>query len=347
MAVRPVLAQPFPSSLTRRTREIDEALRATVLPEGLLGRMTAYHLGWMEADGSAADHPAGKRIRPALVCWAAEALGGDLGAALPAACAVELVHNFTLVHDDVQDRDSLRRGRPTVWSVWGEAQAINAGDAIGATALATLLGTTGAEPSERLRRAQAAAALLRAEIEVIEGQALDLQHECRPDTPTDTYLRMVEAKTGALVGASLELGAIMAGADPSAQEGLRRAGRLLGVAFQLRDDWLGVWGDPELTGKSKENDLTRRKLTYPVVRAYESAGSEDREEFRALYQSRGPEEEPRIRRLLERLGGPEGTAGSAAEAARRALREAAGSGLDETRVEELSDVARYLAERTS
>lgn len=347
MAVRPVLAQPFPSSLTRRTREIDEALRATELPDGLLGRMMAYHLGWVEADGSPADHPAGKRVRPALVCWAAEACGGTMESALPAACAVELVHNFTLVHDDVQDRDSLRRGRPTVWSEWGEAQAINAGDAIGATALATLLGSQAADPPEQLRRSRAAAALLRAEIEVIEGQALDLQHECRPDTSSQTYLRMIEAKTGALIGASLELGAIMAGAGPAAQEGLRRAGRLLGVTFQLRDDWLGVWGDPALTGKSKENDLTRRKLTYPVVRAYEDAGAGDKEEFLALYRTRGPEEEPRIRRLLERLGGPDLTAGSAAEAARRALREAEGSGLDETRMEELSDVARYLAERTS
>jgi geranylgeranyl diphosphate synthase type I len=309
--------------------------------------MTAYHLGWVEPDGSPADHSAGKRIRPALVCWAAEATGGTLEEALPAACAVELVHNFTLVHDDVQDRDSLRRGRPTVWSVWGEAQAINAGDAIGAMALVTLLGPAGAEPAQRLRRSQAAAALLRAEIEVIEGQTLDLQHEGRPETPSRTYLRMVEAKTGALVGASLELGAIVSGAPEAVQERLRRAGRLLGVAFQLRDDWLGVWGDPELTGKSKENDLTRRKLTFPVVRAYEVADPAQRQEFLTLYGAPGPEEEPRIRRLLERLGGPDLTADSAADAARRAVHEVEGCGLDATRMEEFSDVARYVAERTS
>lgn len=347
MAGRPVSAQPFPSSLTRRTREIDRALRAVSQPAHLLGRMTTYHLGWVEPDGSPADHPAGKRIRPALVCWAAEAGGGSLEAALPAACAVELVHNFTLVHDDVQDRDRLRRGRPTVWSVWGEAQAINAGDAIGAMALVTLLGGPDVEPAERLRRSQAASALLRAEIEVIEGQTLDLQHEGRPDTPPGTYLRMVEAKTGALTGASLELGAIVAGAPSAVQDGLRRAGRSLGVAFQLRDDWLGVWGDPELTGKSTDNDLARRKLTYPVVRAYEVAGHGEREEFLALYRTPGAEEAPRIRRLLERLGGPELTAGSASEAARRAVLEAESCGLDATRMEEFSDVARYVAERTS
>jgi geranylgeranyl diphosphate synthase type I len=119
------------------------------------------------------------------------------------------------------------------------------------------------------------------------------------------------------------------------------------VAFQLRDDWLGVWGDPDLTGKSKENDLTRRKASYPVVRAYEVAGTADREEFLTLYGTRGPEEEPRIRRLLERLGGPDLTAGSAAEAAQRALREAGGGGLEETGMEALSEVARYHALRTS
>lgn len=344
---RPVTARPFPSSLTRRTREIDEALRAIAQPDGLLGRMTAYHLGWVGEDGAPADHPAGKRIRPALVCWAAEACGGSVEDALPAACAVELVHNFTLVHDDVQDRDRLRRGRPTVWSVWGEAQAINAGDALNAIALGTLLGPADLEAAEQARRARATGALLRAEIEVIEGQTLDLQHECRPDTPAATYLRMVEAKTGALLGAGLEMGAIMAGAPPRVQEGLRRAGRQLGVAFQLRDDWLGVWGEPELTGKSKENDLARRKLTYPLVRAYENADGRQRQELLALYRTRGPDEEPRIRRLLEQLGGPDLTAESAAEAAERALREAQGCGLDATPIEELGDVARYLAERTS
>ncbi|MGH7918975.1 MAG: polyprenyl synthetase family protein, partial [Candidatus Dormibacteraceae bacterium] len=218
---------------------------------------------------------------------------------------------------------------------------------ISATAIAALLAVPSTEPSEQLRRAQAAAALLRAEIEVIEGQTLDLEHECRPDTPSATYLRMIEAKTGALLGACLELGAIVAGADPTVQEALRRAGRLLGVAFQLRDDWLGTWGEPELTGKSKENDLTRRKLTYPVVRAYEIADQGRRRELAALYRTRGPGEEPRIRRLLEELGGPDLTADSAATAAERALRETQGCGFDATCMEELADVARYLAHRNS
>ncbi|MGH7922513.1 MAG: polyprenyl synthetase family protein [Candidatus Dormibacteraceae bacterium] len=334
-----------PRPLTSRTVETDDTLRGVEQPADLLDRMSVYHAGWVEPDRLSADHRVGRRLRPALMYWVVEACGGTLEAALPAACAVELVHNFTLVHDDVQDRDHLRRGWPTAWSVCGDAQTINAGDAMSAAAIAALLAVPSTEPSEQLRRAQAAAALLRAEVEVIDEQTLELEYERRPDTPSATYLRMIEAKTGALLGASMELGAIVAGADPRVQEALRRAGRLLGVAFQLRDDWLGTWGEPEQTGKSKENDLTWRKLTYPVVRAYETADVDRREELAMLYRTRGPREEPRIRRLLEELGGPDLTAGSSADAAQRALREIQGCGFDGTRMKELGDVACYLAQR--
>lgn len=337
-----------PPVLARWTSEIEEALRQAALPtDGLLGRMAAYHMGWLEADGTPAAASGGKHVRSNLVCWAAEACGGSAEAAMPAACAVELTHNFTLVHDDVQDRDRLRRGRETVWAVWGEAQAINAGDAISALAVTTLLAPRTASSEEQARRSQAAAALLQALIEVIEGQTLDLQHECRPDTPTATYLRMIEAKTGALLGASLELGAIVAGASPEISDRLRHAGRLLGIAFQLRDDWLGVWGEPALTGKSRENDLTRRKLTHPIVCAYEAADDGRRRELKALYQTRGSEQEPRIRRLLEELGGSELTAGTASARASEAVYEIQRCGFDPARVEELVDVARYLAQRNS
>jgi geranylgeranyl diphosphate synthase type I len=260
------------------------------------------------------------------------------------------VHNFTLVHDDVQDGDEQRRGRPTVWSVWGSAQAINAGDGLCALAFRTLLGglpgMNGTERSTRATRAAAAQVVLDALLEVIEGQCLDLDHECRPDTPLATYLRMVEAKTGALLGASLEAGAVMAGAGGEVQARMRRAGRLLGVAFQLRDDWLGVWGDEATTGKSHENDLVRRKLTHPVVTAYEGAGPDQRRALLALYKSRGPEEEPRIRQLLEELGGADLTARDAGARASEAVVEVQRCGFDEARMQEFAHVAHYIAERS-
>ncbi|MDR0360539.1 MAG: polyprenyl synthetase family protein [bacterium] len=309
--------------------------------------MSAYHMGWTDADGAPAQ-AGGKHVRSNLCLWTASAFGGHAEDALPAACALELTHNFTLVHDDVQDRDQTRRGRPTVWSVWGEAQAINAGDGLAALAFRTLLGGAAGEgagpPLER--RARAAQVLTDALLEVIDGQCQDLGLEGRPDTPPEAYLRMIEAKTGALLGASLEMGAVMADAPPEAARRAGRAGRLLGIAFQLRDDWLGVWGEPEETGKSRENDLTRRKLTYPVVAAYAAATPGRRDELQRLYETQGPAEEPQIRRLLHELGGPDLTAGSASEYAVRARSEMERGGLDPAQVQEFADVATYVAERS-
>lgn len=339
-----------PIALTRWTDTVEHELRSALAadppaPEGLLARMAAYHMGWVDAEGGPAS-AGGKHVRSNLCCWAAEACGAGAEAALPAACAVELIHNFTLVHDDVQDGDRQRRGRPTVWSIWGAGQAINAGDGLSAIALQTLLGgRSRLSPAERATRAVAAQVLVEAVIDLIEGQCIDLAHECRPDTPLPTYLRMVEGKTAALIGAGLEAGAVMAGAGPDVREHLRRAGRELGVAFQLRDDWLGAWGEPALTGKSRENDLSRRKLTHPLVAAYEVAGEEQRRELEALYRGRGQEDEPRIRRLLEELGGPDLTAAAAPRRAAAAMEEMRRCGFDPVRLEEFADVAQYLAER--
>lgn len=345
MVAERISTRSIPTALTQWTPGVERELRRAALPDAsLLGRMAAYHMGWMDAEGRPA-RAEGKHVRSNLCCWAGEACGGHWEAALPAACTIELIHNFTLVHDDVQDGDEMRRGRPTVWSVWGTAQAINAGDGLCALALRTLLGDSREGSLEGPRRSHAGRVILDALIEVIEGQCLDLEHECRPDTPLATYLRMVEAKTGALLGASLEAGAVMVGAEDGARAHLRRAGRLLGVAFQLRDDWLGVWGEPATTGKSRENDLTRRKLTHPVVVAYEAASDGQRQELRALYQSRGPEQEPQIRSLLEELGGPDLTAGEPGRHTAEALAEIEACGLAAARVQEFADVATYIAER--
>jgi geranylgeranyl diphosphate synthase type I len=340
-------AEAVPCALVHWTPDIDSALRGAV-PGGasLVGRMASYHLGWLDAQGRPT-RAMGKNVRSNLCCWAAQAAGGDWRAALPAACAIELLHNFTLVHDDVQDGDQQRRGRPTVWSIWGTAQAINAGDGLFALGLKALQGQEVSPPPEALGlRFRVAEMLIEAVLQVIEGQCLDLQHECQPETSQETYLRLVEAKTGALIGASLEAGAVMAGASAGVCSGLRKAGRLLGIAFQLRDDWLGVWGEPAQTGKSQENDLARRKLTHPVVAAYEKAEDRQRHRLRELYRNRGPEQEGEIRSLLLELGGPDLTAGDAGCRAALAVAEVERCGLAAARVQEFADVARYVAERT-
>ena len=332
-----------PRVLTRHLAEIESALRASspLTAGSWLGRMAAYHMGWINHEGKATASN-GKRLRPSLCLWTAEACGSDPQAAMGAALAVEWIHNFTLIHDDIQDVSHERRHRPTVWSIWGSAQAINAGDGLFALAFNALL--DGGAPAPR--RLQAAQVITAAVMEVIEGQCLDLASEGLPQTPPQRYMKLITAKTGALVGAAVEAGAVMAGAPASVRKGLRRAGRFLGLAFQVRDDWLGVWGDPRLTGKSRDGDLAQRKLSHPVVAAYAVADRSQRAAFRRMFLDRKPGGEERIRELLEQLGGPGLTAAAPGELARAAVSALRQAGRAEPSVQEFAQVARYAAERT-
>jgi geranylgeranyl diphosphate synthase type I len=292
--------------------------------------MSAYHLGYTDAQGRPASDPAGKRIRPALALWACESLGGDPAWALPAAVAVELIHNFTLIHDDIQDGDQLRRHRPTVWTIWGTEQGINAGDGMFANAMSGLL-APGPRPGRRMRAAHLLSAAV---VQVVEGRAGAAQA---------TYLRLVTMKTGALIGAAMAAGAVLAGAPRDVARRFDAAGRLLGLAFQVRDDWLGTWGDPQVTGKGRSGDLRRRKLTYPVVAAYEVSTPARRRELRRLFREREPGGEFRLRALLDDLGGPALTAGVPMVLARDAI--AALTGLPDEAFTDFADLAIHVAER--
>ena len=204
--------------------------------------MARYALGWQAENGEPAN-ASGKGARAALTMLGAEAITDDAAAlerATAGAAAVELVHNFSLVHDDVQDGDLERRGRPTVWTIWGVAQAINTGDLMRELADAALrrartLGAPAESVLEANRRLNQATMLM------IEGQYLDLTFEQRLDVEVDEYLGMVERKTGAMMGVSLAIGATLAGASQEQADALDRAGRRLGRCFQMRDDWLGIW----------------------------------------------------------------------------------------------------------
>jgi geranylgeranyl diphosphate synthase, type I len=329
-----------PALLERHIELLDRGLRgAAPRMKGLLRQMSAYHMGWTDSHGHPANEPAGKRIRPALSLWACEALGGDPALALPAAVAVELIHNFTLIHDDIQDCDQLRRHRPAVWAIWGAEQGINAGDGMFAAAVSSLL-APGPRPGRRMR---AAHLLSTAVVQVVEGQCLDLSLEGRPGASQATYLRLATLKTGALLGAAMASGAVLAGAPRAVAKRFDAAGRLLGLAFQVRDDWLGTWGDPDITGKGRSGDLRRRKLTYPVVAAYEVATPIRRRELRKLFNDREPGGEFRLRALLDDLGGPSLTAGVPMVLARDAV--AALSGLPDEAITDFADLAIHVAER--
>ncbi|WP_026426059.1 family 2 encapsulin nanocompartment cargo protein polyprenyl transferase [Actinokineospora inagensis] len=241
------------------------ALRAAVdtLPDSMR-HIAGYHFGWWDEHGRLTDADAGKAIRPALVLTAAEAVGGSPADALPAAVAVELVHNFTLLHDDVMDGDRTRRHRPTAWSVFGLGPAILAGDALLTLAFDVLAGT-------RHPRSQPAARVLSAAVLAVqEGQAMDLAFEQRADVGLAECLRMAEGKTGALLGCATALGALFGGAGPDRVDHLRSFGERVGLAFQVVDDLLGIWGDPTATGKPVYSDLENRKKSLPVVAALTS-----------------------------------------------------------------------------
>lgn len=335
-------ADETPALLTRYTGLIEAGLRRASLPSrSHLGRMAGYHLGYLSADGRAGVADGGKRLRPTLSLWACEALGGDPVWALPAAVSVELIHNFTLIHDDIQDGDEQRRHRPTVWSIWGMAQGINAGDGMLAVAMRTLL-APGVFSDRRMR---AAHALTAAVVDVVEGQCLDISLEGTAAVSEATYLRLATAKTGALMGASLSAGAILAGADDRVIRNFDDAGRLLGLAFQIRDDWLGTWGDPLLTGKGRNGDLERRKLTYPVVAAFAVAQPPRRRELRRLFADRRPGNDERLRSVLEELGGPTLTATAPLVLARDAVALLDACNLPPDALEDFAEVAIHAAER--
>ena len=331
-----------PEALIRHQADIAQHLRAMALPVGsLAGRMTAYHMGWVDRDGHAIVSTPGKFIRPSLCLWACEATGGALASAMPVAAALEWTHNFTLVHDDIQDGDRMRRHRQTVWAIWGSAQGINAGDALHALAFRTIT-QSGPHPERRLH---AARVIADATLTTVEGQCLDLSLEGRLDTSLRDYLRVVESKTGALLGASLETGAVMAGAPDATVASFAKAGRMLGKAFQIRDDWLGIWGDPTATGKSAEGDVNRRKSAFPIVAGLSVMSQAQRERLRALFAPDVRDAGGHIRTLLEEVGGPDLTASAPGHYAAKAIAYVERAGIARTRVKEFAEVAHYVANR--
>ena len=260
--------------------------------------MVRYHLG---LDGSGAS--AGKRMRPLLGLLAYASIAGDYRPALPGAAAVELGHNFSLVHDDIEDGDRERRHRPTVWALHGVAQAINTGDMLFSLSRMALhrlsdLGFSDAKVLRLMRLYDQTCVAL------CEGQYIDIAtSESDQMMSVELYFDMIGRKTAALIAASIEAGALLASDDDEVIARYRGFGWALGLAFQLNDDLLGIWGAEQATGK-KPSDIARRKKTLPVIYAFEHAGPEDRERLAALYGNGGPAagDVAEVIAILERTG---------------------------------------------
>lgn len=237
--------------------------------------MLHYHLGWVDVDFKPATFDAGKRLRPVMTLLTCEAAGGDRESALPAAAAIELLHNFSLIHDDIEDGDPTRRGRPTLWTIWGRAQAINAGDAL-FTLAHLALGGMQRRNVPPTRQLQVRERFNQACLVLTQGQHLDLSFESRPSVSEAEYVYMIGGKTAELVATACAIGAMVAGSE--ATQCYEDFGREVGFAFQIEDDLLGIWGDPRVTGKPAGNDIINRKKSLPV--AY---GLERSERLRNLY----------------------------------------------------------------
>ncbi|MFE9971131.1 family 2 encapsulin nanocompartment cargo protein polyprenyl transferase [Streptomyces hirsutus] len=332
--------------LERARAEVDPVLRATIgsLP-GPLRRIARYHFGWEHADGTPATGGSGKAIRPALVLAAASALGGPTAraTAVRAAAAVELVHNFTLLHDDVMDRDTTRRHRPTAWTVFGDADAILAGDALHALALRLLAEDT--HPSAPA----AVARLADCVVELCAGQQVDTAMEGRApgEVTLDETLSMAEAKTGALLGCACALGALYADAGAADVAALDAFGREAGLAFQLIDDVIGIWGDPRRTGKPAGADLAARKKSLPVVAALTS-GTPAASELAALYAAPHAEEDlEHIALTVERAGGRDWAQAQAADRMARVMQELARAVPAPEAADGLLALAEFVTRRTT
>ncbi|MEU3937848.1 polyprenyl synthetase family protein [Streptomyces sp. NPDC029044] len=344
------ITHPLPAGTFPRLSWVDDllgpALRSAVaaLPAAE-SRVAGYHRGWCEADGSTTTtvSSAGKSVRPALALLSAAAVGGSAELAVPGAVAVELVHDFTLLHDDVIDGDALRRHRPAAWSVFGTPAAVLTGDALLVSAMRALADTPQGPAVEAVQE------LVRTLLELVEGQSHDVAFEKAPEVSVAQYLAMAEGKTGSLIGCSCALGGILAGADRERVRGLREFGRRLGVAFQCADDVLGIWGRTARSGKPVGADLAARKKSLPVVAALSGEGAAA-ERLRELYAATHPLDERDIalaRGLVEEAGGREAAQQEARRQVSAALRALAWAQPTPDAYRQLQEIAWAMTHRDS
>jgi len=311
-------------------------------------RLLRYHLGWIDQEGTALNTSVtqGKALRPTLCLFACDALADDYSKALPAAAALELIHNFSLIHDDIQDQDVERRHQPTVWHLWGIPKALWSGNAMQCTGDLSLLGVSERDiaPATVLRVSKI---LTESYTEMIQGQVLDLQFESRTDIKADEYLFMIACKTGALIRAGLEIGALLGTDDQTAVEAFAKFGEHLGQAFQIRDDYLGIWGDQATLGKATGNDIRRRKKSYPVVFALEKASGRAMEDLLRIYEQEELEDDDvqRVLAVLDEVGSQENSQRLTEEAAAQALEALKPVSLPEWAQTEAEDLVDFLARR--
>ena len=275
--------QQNPSILWKHRNSIEEALASVVSSDDLnLKNMLRYHMGWEDEHGHPTVSGTGKGLRSSLCVYACEAVGGTASQSLSLAASVELIHNFSLIHDDIQDEDTERRHRPTLWSIWGKPMALQAGNVL------RVLADMGPQQLNQKEvdpdiLASCSKILTTACLEIIEGQFLDLSFEGKTDIGISRYIDMITRKTGALIRSAMHLGAISGTENPRDIESLANCGHYLGLLFQIRDDYLGIWGSDKETGKPTGSDIIRKKNSLPIVYGLERADDPLKKRIRQIY----------------------------------------------------------------
>ena len=304
--------------------------------------MMQYHMGWLDERLEPVSGPQGKRLRPVLCLLACEAVGGQVGQALPAAAAVELVHNFSLIHDDIEDQSSTRRHRATVWKLWGEAQAINCGDGMYTAAFLKMsqLQDRGVDAQRVLAAQRVLGETCRS---LTEGQYLDMRFEAEAEVELDPYLWMIRCKSAVLIACSTHLGAFLGGADTETVSSYRQFGENLGMAFQVIDDILGIWGAEDVTGKSTATDILSRKKTLPIVYALDDA------ELRAIYAQETIEacDVARVVDILDRKRARDYAEQLASKYSEQAVRHLRQTGMDSPAHRAIGELAQKLLSRSA
>ena len=311
----------------------------------VLGNMLRYHMGWQDEHGHSCSRESGKFIRSTLFLLSCQVVGGDTSQVMPAAAAIELIHNFSLIHDDIEDASDERHHRPTVWKLWGQSQAINAGDAMFTLAYLALL-----KLKERGIADEKIAGSIRmlslACLELCDGQYLDIEYANRLGITIEDYLDMAAKKTAALFAISTGLGAYLSSADSNSVDFFHMFGKELGVAYQIYDDILGIWGTTEKTGKSV-SDISQRKKTLPVVYGLQNSKGKERKKLEKLYAKKSieGEENMEIKEILEHLGAKNHAENLSQQYYHKALMHLEATGLNSTRLAPLKEIANFLLER--
>lgn len=326
--------------------EIDNIFEGHEFPKPLYDIMK-YHLGWLDEDLKPVEQYGGKRFRPTMCLLTYNAISGVYDKALPAASAIELIHNFSLIHDDIEDMDTERRHKPTVWKRWGIPHAINAGDGMHVMAnIAALrldeLNVTHSKIIDVIR------VLNLTVMELCEGQYLDMSFEGRIDVTTDMYLEMVSRKTAALIEASPHIGAMLATNDEELVGHFKKFGRKIGIAFQIIDDIIGIWQRTESTGKPMASDIKNKKKTLPVLYAFEKASKKDRDILIDTYNKNelSDDDVAKILNVLEDTCARDAAQKIATKFEREALEELDQTGIKNDAMNKLRALTNFLVDRT-